>query len=173
MKAICVLLITVLAIQTAVYPQGVKIIYRDTAFITAVLNQHNAYRSELKLPPLAWSAALASDALAWGRQLVKGNRGQHDPQVRALNEGENLWWGTADAFSYSQMVDGWGSEKKDFVFGRFPDCKSRHSAVVGHYTQMIWRNTRSLGCALIGNGRTDFLVCRYAPPGNIEGEKVY
>ncbi len=153
--------------------QGTKAIYKDTAFISAMLEQHNSYRKPLGLPDLVWSASLAGDALAWGKQLLKGNRGQHDPRARSLNEGENLWWGTADAFSYAQMVGGWGSEKKDFVYGTFPDCKTRGSAVVGHYTQMIWRNTQSVGCALVGNGQTDFLVCRYGPPGNIEGQKVY
>jgi hypothetical protein len=169
-------IVIVLLIAAAPYSancQNGKIIYKDPAFITAVLDQHNVYRSELKLPALVWSASLAADALAWGRQLVKGDKGKHDPQVRTLNEGENLWWGTADAFSTTQMVDAWASEKKDFVYGTFPDCRTGHSAVVGHYTQMIWRNTRSVGCALVGNGQTDFLVCRYGPPGNIIGEKVY
>ena len=165
MKAIYLLIFTVLAAQTAVYSQAGKAVYRDSAFITAVLDQQNVYRTELKLQPLLWSASLASDALAWGQQLIKGGRGQHDPQARSLNEGENLWWGTADAFSYTRMVEGWGSEKKDFVYGTFPECKARHAAVVGHYTQMIWRNTRTVGCAVVGNGRTDFLVCRYGPPG--------
>lgn len=168
-----IILLLAALVPAGAYCQGEKAIYRDKPFIDSVLKQHNIYRAGLRLPALEWSASLASDALAWGQQLVKGDRGQHDPQVRSLNEGENLWWGTADAFSYARMVDGWASEKKDFVYGVFPDCKSRRSAVVGHYTQMIWRNTRSVGCALVGNGKTDFLVCRYGPPGNVEGEKVY
>lgn len=168
-----VIILLIAAISTRAKSQGPKAIYKDTAFISAMLEQHNSYRKPLGLPVLVWSPALAADALTWGKQLLKGNRGQHDPQARALNEGENLWWGTADAFSYAQMVGGWGSEKKDFVYGVFPNCKTRGSAVVGHYTQMIWRNTQSVGCALVGNGQTDFLVCRYGPPGNIEGQKVY
>jgi uncharacterized protein YkwD len=172
MKAIYLFLLTILAYESA-YSQTGKTIYRDQPFIDSILKEHNIYRSELQLPALEWSASLASDALAWGQKLVKQNRGQHDPQARTLNEGENLWWGTAGAFSYAQMIDGWASEKKDFVHANFPDCKARRSAVVGHYTQMIWRNTRSVGCALVGNGQTDFLICRYGPPGNVEGEKVY
>jgi Cysteine-rich secretory protein family len=172
MKAIYTFLLAVLAYGAA-YSQTGKTIYRDQPFIESMLKEHNIYRSELQLPALEWSASLASDALVWGRKLVKENKGQHDPQARILKEGENLWWGTADAFTYAQMIDAWASEKKDFVYANFPDCKARRSAVVGHYTQMIWRNTRSVGCALVGNGQTDFLICRYGPPGNVEGEKVY
>jgi uncharacterized protein YkwD len=172
MKTLFVILLTTLTHYEAAC-QANKAIYRDTAFIGAVLQEHNVYRTPLGLPGLEWSDALAKDALAWGEQLAKGDRGQHDPQIRSMNEGENLWWGTANAFSYVQMVDGWGGEKKDFVYGTFPECKTRRSAVVGHYTQIVWKTTRSVGCALVSNGRTDFLVCRYGPPGNMEGEKPY
>lgn len=172
MRTLILILLVILSSFTG-YSQAGKRVYQDPEFIAAVLKQHNVYRSELQLPALEWSSSLATDALAWGQQLAKLDRGQHDPQARTLSEGENLWWGTADAFSYVQMVGFWGAEKKDFVYGTFPDCKTRHAAVVGHYTQIIWKTTRSVGCALVSNGRTDFLVCRYAPPGNVEGEKPY
>jgi hypothetical protein len=64
-------------------------------------------------------------------------------------------------------------EKKLFREGVFPDCRVNRTAVVGHYTQIVWRNTQSVGCALVGNGRTDFLVCRYSPAGNFYGERPY
>jgi hypothetical protein len=172
MKAIYAVLLIVLAHGVA-YSQAEKAIYRDRPFIDSVLKEHNIYRSELNLPALEWSSTLASDALAWGQKLIRKNKGQHDPHASVLKEGENLWWGTANGFSYTQMVDAWASERKDFSNGIFPDCTTNRSAVVGHYTQMIWRNTRSVGCALVGNGETDFLVCRYGPPGNVIGEKVY
>jgi uncharacterized protein YkwD len=161
------------AVGSSAFCQAEKAIYKDDAFIKAVLDEQNVYRSALGLPALSWSANLAKDALAWGKQLAQMDKGQHDPGIRTVNEGENLWWGTAGAFSYTQMVDYWGSEKKYFVFGVFPDCKTKRSAVVGHYTQIVWKNTTATGCALVSNGKTDFLVCRYSPPGNVEGEKVY
>jgi len=157
----------------AVRAQDGKIVYKDSSFIKTLLEQHNQFRSAVGSPPLQWSAALAEDARAWAAQLAKGNQGQHDPQVRAKREGENIWWGTAGAFTYEVMVGAWAGEKKDFVYGVFPDCRTRRSAVVGHYTQMVWKNTNAVGCALTSNGKTDFLVCRYSPPGNIEGQKPY
>jgi hypothetical protein len=30
-----------------------------------------------------------------------------------------------------------------------------------------------VGCALASNGKTDYLVCRYASPGNVYGEKPW
>ena len=154
------------------YSQSEKKIYKDPDFISAILQQHNTYRSALQVPPLAWSPTLAKDALAWGQHLASVDKGQHDPSIRG-KEGENLWWGTADAYSYAEMVDMWGNEKNSFRYGTFPDVGTSRGAMVGHYTQMVWKNTTSVGCALVGNGTTDYLVCRYAAPGNVYGEKPY
>ena len=148
------------------------VIYKDTVFIAAILQQQNTYRTALRLPPLVWSSALATDALAWARHLAEVDKGTHDLSVRG-KEGENLWWGSAGKFTYTEMVSYWGNEQQFFQYGTFPDCQTSKSAVVGHYTQMIWRNTTSVGCALAGNGKTDYLVCRYSPPGNIIGQKPY
>src|ERR1700742_78571 len=154
------------------HAQSSKVVYNDTAFISAILQTHAGYRSSLQEPPLTWSAPLAKDALAWAQHLASINKGEHDLSIRG-REGENLWWGTAGAFSYTDMVGMWGNEKKSFKYDTYPNCSTSHSAVVGHYTQMVWKNTTSVGCALASNGKTDFLVCRYSPPGNIIGEKPY
>jgi len=154
------------------YSQSSQALYKDSSFIRIVLEQHNTYREDLHVPPLVWSAELASDALVWAKNLAKMDKGQHDANIRG-KEGENIWWGTAGGFSPADMVNFWGSEKKGFVYGVFPDCKTGRSVVVGHYTQMVWKNTQAVGCALVSNGKTDYLVCRYSAPGNIEGEKPY
>jgi hypothetical protein len=156
-----------------VYSQSEKSIYKDSLFIATVLKQHNSYRSALGIQPLQWSSALASDAVIWAQNMATAGKSQHDPQLFGKKEGENIWWGTANAYSCDEMIDFWAGESKDFVYGIFPDCKTSHKAVVGHYTQLIWRNTSSVGCALVGNGKMDFLVCRYSPPGNITGQKPY
>ncbi len=154
------------------YCQEGRTVYKDSSFISTILLHHNAYRQALQLPGLNWSSTLAGDALVWARHLAGIDKGQHDTGIVGM-EGENIWWGTANYYSFGSMVDDWGSEQKAFRYGIFPDCRVNHSAMVGHYTQIIWKNTQSVGCALVGNGKTDFLVCRYSPAGNFIGEKPY
>lgn len=146
-------------------------IFKDSAFVNAVLRQHNIYRASLQLPALSWSEDLAADARAWAVHLAAVDKGDHDLRIRG-REGENIWWGTAGAFSYTDMVSFWGAEKKDFIYDVFPNCR-RGKAVVGHFTQVVWKTTTAVGCALASNGRTDYLVCRYSPAGNIIGQKPY
>lgn len=154
------------------YSQSGQTNSKDSSFVNTVLQVHNNFRAELRLPALVWSAELAKDAREWASHLAAIDKGQHDMSIRG-KEGENLWWGTAGAFSPGDMVGYWGGEKKDFVYGVFPDVKKKSSSVVGHYTQIVWKNTTSVGCAIATNGKTDYLVCRYATPGNIIGQKPY
>lgn len=154
------------------HAQPAKVVFNDSAFISSMLQQHNSYRAELRLPSLTWSPALAADAAMWAQHLTKSDKGEHDLSIRG-QEGENLWWGTAGAYSYAEMVGYWGGEKRYFVYGTYPNCSTSRSAIVGHYTQIVWKNTQSVGCAFASNGKTDFLVCRYSPPGNVIGENPY
>ncbi len=154
------------------HAQSAKVVYKDSGFIDSILQAHNNYRSVLQEPSLVWSADLARDALAWAQHLASINKMEHDASIRG-REGENLFVGTANSYSYADMVGMWGNEKRSFKYDIFPNCTTKRSEVVGHYTQIVWKNTQSVGCALASNGQTDFLVCRYSPPGNIVGEKPY
>lgn len=148
----------------------------NTAGINEILAAHNRYRAEVGVAPVVWSDSLAGDAQQWanylaslgGQQLIHSNNNQRSGQ------GENLWMGTSGYYSFTEMIDTFGSEKQYFRYGTFPNVSSTGSwSDVGHYTQMIWSNTTEIGCGLSSAGGNDILVCRYSPPGNYMGEVVY
>ncbi|WP_281063361.1 CAP domain-containing protein [Leptolyngbya sp. Cla-17] len=80
------------------------------------MTDHCGYRKDVGVSLLTWSEALARDAQTWTNHLAAmgGNTLMHD-------EGENLWLGTAGAFSSNDMVNSWGAEKKQFRQGIFPN----------------------------------------------------
>lgn len=154
----------------AIFPPSPVQAQRDRLNPTEILAAHNAYRRELNLPPLIWSEDLAQSAQEWADHLAEKNIFEHSKS----NYGENLWKGTANLSSQTNMVDGWGSEKKNFQPGIFPDVSTTGKwSDVGHYTQIVWKNTTTVGCGLATGGRNDFFVCHYDPPGNYEEERVY
>jgi len=134
---------------------------------------HNAVRDDKRLPRLAWNARLAADAATWARTIATDGNMRHSPQDGRADQGENLWMGTAGAYSLEHMMKRFTDEKSDFRPGVFPDVSAtRDWRDVAHYTQMIWPETREVGCALVtANGR-DALVCRYFPTGNIIGQRI-
>ena len=140
-----------------------------------LLAAHNIERTALGLPPLVWNEALAQHAQVWANHLVSLGSLQHSANTDRTGEGENLWMGTAGYYPPSQMVGSWAEEKADFTYGVFPDGVAPNGDwhKVGHYTQMVWRGTTEVGCAIASGGGWDYLVCRYSPPGNWMGEKPY
>ncbi len=144
----------------------------DSGFDARILKRHNAERAIVGVPPLAWDAKLAADAAVWAKHLAATRRFEHSPDNSdAAPQGENLWMGTARAYSPEDMVDGWIEERQYYRPGLFPKVTTTADwSDVGHYTQLIWRNTTQVGCALATGGGNDVLVCRYSPAGNWDGE---
>lgn len=132
-----------------------------------LLAAHNRYRAALKIAPLTWSDELATSARAWAKDLVVRHRFEHSKSPH----GENLWMGTAGAYAQTDMVKTWGDEQAEYVHGVFP--RVTKGGVVGHYTQMIWRNTSRVGCGLATGKGVEVLVCHYDPPGNYYGQTPY
>ena len=139
-----------------------------------ILALHNRERRAAGVPPLAWDSGLAASATAYGPQLARLGRLQHSPDASRPGQGENLWMGTRDAYSLEEMIGGWIGEKRIFRPGIFPDqvSTSGNWSDVAHYTQMIWPGTTRVGCAVHKAARWDYLICRYARPGNVMGQRV-
>ena len=142
---------------------------------SAMLAGHSAARAEVGLPPLVWDDALAAAALAYARTLARTRQFRHAVQPRGVAaQGENLFTGTRGAYSYREMVDLWVAEKKDFINRPTPNfSRTGRFGDVGHYTQIVWRSTRAVGCAHASNDRDDYLVCRYSPAGNVWGQTAF
>ncbi|WP_264714098.1 CAP domain-containing protein [Limobrevibacterium gyesilva] len=137
-----------------------------------LLAAHNVARTEVGVPAMHWDDRLATDAEQWARHLARinalvhwGAQGEPDNQ-----EGENLWMGSRGYFPVEQMVGTWAAEKAAFRRARSWEDNFQS---VGHYTQMVWRSSTRVGCAIASNAQNDFLVCRYSPQGNFFGQKPY
>ncbi|HEX8239280.1 MAG TPA: CAP domain-containing protein [Allosphingosinicella sp.] len=142
-------------------------------FETRLLAVHNRERIATGARPLVWDARLAAAAAAYGPALERLGKLAHSPANMRYGQGENLWMGTRDAYELEEMAEGWAAEKSLFRPGFFPAVsRSGNWTDVGHYTQMIWKGTIRVGCAVHKARKWDFLICRYSPPGNVVGQRV-
>lgn len=149
---------------------------RTDNFEQRVLDAHNRERAAMGIEPLRWNEDLARDAEAWAAHLtnvgylVHSESDPYDPDP----QGENLWAGTRGYYGVESMVGLWIDEKRHFKRGVFPDNSSTGALEdVGHYTQVVWRSTRQVGCAMARGARDEFMVCRYSEGGNVIGERPF
>ncbi len=147
-----------------------------TNFDERLLAAHNRERSAAGVPNLAWSPALADSARKWAEHLQRLDTIRHysvdpaDPDP----EGENLWAGTRGHYAPEQMVGLWTSGKKHYRPGTFPAVsRTGRAEDIGHYTQVMWRSSTHVGCALAAARKHDILVCRYTEGGNVIGERPF
>lgn len=124
---------------------------------------HNKVRAAHCAPPLTWSPKLEAIAQKWADTLkAKGCTFGHSGDQKY---GENLAAGTSGALDPESTVAMWYDEIKLYKFpaGGF-------SMKTGHFTQVVWTTTSSVGCGKVTCNGNDIYVCNYDPPGNWEGQ---
>ncbi len=153
-----------------------------------ILQSHNKYRQSVKVPAISWSNKLAQSSQRYSSQLAQ--RGCVMQHSGIKNIGENIYWASVETrslttsdgkvtkFSNPQAIHGqdvaeaWGNEKEYYDYAS-NTCQPNKQC--GHYTQMIWRTTKYVGCAksaCIDDGG-QIWVCHYSPTGNYLGQKPY
>lgn len=137
--------------------------------VADALRIHNAARKEVTLPPLTWARPLAGFAQQWANRLADTGELEHR---------SNIAYGESLAINETVVkgMESWSGEKSAYKSGT-PLTESNLDAV-GHYTQMVWKATTSVGCGRAVVRRGPYmgfivLVCNYDPPGNVTGERPF
>lgn len=127
-----------------------------TPFQQEILNTHNEFRAKHNAPNLQWDEKLAEYAERHANQ-CKFSHSQGP-------FGENLAAGYATP---AQGITVWYNENQLYSY-----ADPKFTSDTGHFTQVVWKSTRKVGCAFVScNGRHGtpggYLVCEYSPAGNI------
>jgi len=147
---------------------------RADDFAQSMLAIHNRERAQVGVPPLVWDSRLAAEAASYVPELVDLGDLEHSDEAMNGETGENLAMGTQGDYSAEDLAEYWVEERESFVPGIFPDVsRTGDWSEVGHYTAMIWRGTTRVGCAAGTGGGELYLVCRYAPVGNVDSRRVF
>jgi hypothetical protein len=153
--------------------------------IDAFVAAHNQARSgpltpppSPALPPVSWDGILADAVYNYalrcqGSNGLLSHNANRSADYQALGGsgyvGENIYGSSGNATPAGAMTL-WMSEASsyDYNSGDFGDA--------GHYTQIVWRASVRIGCAIVDCPALTYhntVICDYAPGGNIVGEKPY
>jgi pathogenesis-related protein 1 len=140
----------------------------------SLLSFHNSTRAAVKVRPLAWASRLAAIAQEWANRIAATDEFEHRPQ-----EGPDSSFSNENLAIATTVLEGarsWYSERALFRPGTKID--DDNYLEFGHYTQMIWHSTTSVGCGKAVMRRGQYkgqlvLVCNYDPSGNVIGEAPY
>lgn len=146
-------------------PINRRSIYSD--FELDCLKAHNEYRARHGVLPLKLSKKLCKHAEEWARILASRGILVHRNNS---SYGENIfcsWSSNANNNHVSgrEPVDNWYAEMTQHVFHKEPTTLK-----TGHFTQVVWRESRELGVGMAKNRSGEvFIVANYDPPGNFIG----
>jgi pathogenesis-related protein 1 len=138
----------------------------ETPLARDFLAAHNAERAKVGTPALRWSEKLAASAQDWANHLAASGVFEHR---RKSKFGENLYELRGAKSTPAKVVERWSSEAPNFD-EKANKCRG---GPCGHYTQVVWRGTREVGCGVGRSGAREVWVCEYDPPGNYVGQRPY
>jgi hypothetical protein len=122
----------------------------------------------ITIPDLTWNPDAAAVAQAWADNLLATNTFEHN--TNRGDFGENIYFesGSDPATSADRAVASWAAEQASYTWDT-NSCSDQ----CGHYTQIVWAATTSVGCGMATDGTKTIWVCDYAPPGNFTGQRPY
>ena len=138
------------------------------------LLEHNYLRSLHGAKPLVLNENLNEMAQKYAKILAKKKIMEHSKN-RNLKGKEGQWVGenlhcknSSGTIEYKcgEMSKGWYSEIEDY---NFKTGKSK-GGVIGHFTQLVWKNTREVGFGVDFNGGFLISVANYYPGGNYNND---
>ena len=92
--------------------------------------------------------------------------------------GENLFMASGGAAKPTDVlmrmaVELWEKEKTSKKANYKYRKYSKASRTSGHYNQIIWAHSTTIGCAHKRCGKKDYITCRYYPYGNYMNQYPY
>lgn len=132
------------------------------------LKAHNEYRAKHGVPPLVLNQVMCKMSQTWADTLSKKKTLEHS---KNSDYGENIYCvsSTGDiSITGDQPVTHWYDEIKIHKFGVEPETSES-----GHFTQVLWKESRELGVAFAKLNNRIVVVANYYPAGNIIGRFVH
>nr|XP_046220156.1 peptidase inhibitor 16-like [Oncorhynchus gorbuscha] len=143
-----------------------------------LMELHNSYRGQVVpsatyMRKVKWDEKLKILAEGYAVKCMW----EPNPDLELLNTGENLFVSN-EPLDLNMTMEKWFLEHLDYDYN---NNSCQEDRMCGHYTQMVWADSHSVGCAAhrcdtiegLSFEKVNFLVCNYYPTGKFKDEKPY
>ncbi|KAF7928331.1 uncharacterized protein EAE98_002206 [Botrytis deweyae] len=179
---------TILHVTTTVYPSTTLApvpTATPTDYVSTALYHHNIHRANHSVPLLKWDTKLVASAQVlaatckWGHSM-NINGGGYGQNIAAYGSTNAKALGANKEMAVAATNMWYNGEQPTYLpsyYGKNnPDLTTFEAW--GHFTQMVWLGTNSVGCATQLCQPMDiwpsmpawYTVCNYSPPGNMGGQ---
>ena len=144
-------------------------------FYTELVNRHNTLRSKhgaqalTKLKALADLAQVTANNCRDQQTLIHSSDYYNNQPV-----GQNLYMSGGSAPTGTSVSNSWYSENVNYNYNTGKPKQT--GQVIGHFTQLVWKNSKQIGCALAtgpwGSYDGYFVCCNYFPAGNYNNQYI-
>nr|QNH72470.1 toxin candidate TRINITY_DN28823_c0_g1_i1 [Pachycerianthus borealis] len=111
----------------------------DRACQMECLSAHNKYRLNHGASPVVFDQKLANSAQRWADKKILA----HSPLEYGGTGGESIAWGGIFP-SYASVVKAFHDEERDYDYNT---GSSKNGQEVGHFTQVVWKPMKRIGCS--------------------------
>merc|ERR1712063_64391 len=136
---------------------------------SVIVTEHNNVRTNVNppanppIPNVSYDANIETNVAGpYASQCViahNPNRGQLGENIYAESPYTSFTNALRNAMFY------WAGEVQYYtITATSQSCQS--GKVCGHYTQVVWENSTTIGCGVANCNNMAFVVCNYSPPGN-------
>ena len=145
-----------------------NVIFTSEEFANEALIAHNIYREKHHVPPVTLNREICLLAQKHANIMALNEDFLHSHNTYKGEElAENLFMCTGYKISGQNMVETWYNEGKDY------DYNGDFQKGSGHFTQIVWKETKEVGFAYAqSKNGTFYAVGHYYPPGNFLGEFI-
>ncbi|XP_024241014.1 peptidase inhibitor 16 [Oncorhynchus tshawytscha] len=143
-----------------------------------LMELHNSYRGQVVpsatyMRKVKWDEKLKILAEGYAVKCMW----EPNPDLELLNMGENLFVSN-EPLDLNMTMEKWFLEHLDYDYN---NNSCQEDRMCGHYTQMVWADSHSVGCAAhrcdtiegLSFEKVNFLVCNYYPKDKFKDEKPY
>lgn len=151
----------ILFLNISVFAQGL-----DAGQKHNFVEEHNVHRKIVGSPPIRWSDTLELAAQKQVNLIVA------NPNSADIDDyyGVNLYRSVKEPTA-ADVLANWVKQQK-YYHGE--EITEKNKFIYGQYTQVIWTQTVSIGCAMAQTqGGMYIVVCFYNPKGNIINQKPF